>query len=130
MMSKKILNMTLFKENLKKVEVPADNLPSTNTVGLSRVIRYVWNHYPTSLVDFDSFTLEDLYEAKGQMYMISEDSDDDEDDDYYASVVTGEGEEKIIPPVNAWNENHLVESICAVLYRTKKILYENDDDFI
>lgn len=130
-MAKKILNMDLFNQNVSKVlDEQSDNtLPPANTLGLSNVVRYVWNHYPTSCVDFDSFTLDDLYNAKSQFYSLPEDQyDEDEQDSSFIQV--DENGQPIKCEVNCWQENFLVENIIASLYNTKNLVYENDDDFI
>lgn len=116
-MAKKILNMSLFEEKLNNVLVPLEEVQTGNSIGLSNVIRYVWNHYPTSAVDFDSFDLEDVYEAKSYIYGISEDG-------------TEEEEEEHEPTFNPWVEIYMVENVISALYHGKKVVYENDDDFI
>lgn len=120
-MAKKILNMSLFQDNLNMVLIPLEDAQIKHSNGLSNVVKYVWNHYPTSSVDFNSFKLEDVYEAKSYMYGIPSTEQEHEQD---------ENDENDEPVFNPWIENYIVENAISALYHSEKIVYENDDDFI
>lgn len=55
-----------FREQLKPFKVE-QHKKRKDCKGYSNVIHYVWTHTPTSMVDFDSFTIRDVQAALTEM---------------------------------------------------------------
>lgn len=114
-----------FHERLQPYRVP-DKVEQIrkdqNELGISRVIQYVWNHYPTNQVNFDSFTLENLKDAMD--FMSFAPIIEDEDADYVEEVQNSESDS------NIWAIYNEISNIIYYLTRIKGRIYETDDDFI
>lgn len=112
-------NLEPFKK--EPIETGIDNS------GLNNVIRYVWNHYKTRYIDFDSFTYEDVMEAHEYMSVIDDD-DTDVDDEFMPRNFENNTPSEI--ETNAFEEYKYVEDLCAALHHTQNKVYECEDDFI
>lgn len=114
----KKINFQKFERNLEKYRKEEEG---QNEQGLANVIRYVWNHYPTKYVDFDSFSYDDIIEAMDALSAIPVSDDyDDSSDEINHEVVKS----------NPWYHNMIMENTIAKLFHTKNKVYDNDDDFI
>jgi hypothetical protein len=110
------INFQKFDSNLQKYK---KEVSSYDQSGLAQVVRYVWNHYPTSMVDFDSFSYQDVLDALEALLNVPC------DDGIYEPDTPDQ-----IDKYNPWLHNMIVENACANLHRTKHKIYESDDDFI
>ncbi|WP_121616765.1 hypothetical protein [Virgibacillus halodenitrificans] len=112
----KKIDFQKLEKNLEKYQKEEEY----NQRGLANVIRFVWNHYPTQHVDFDSFSYDDIMEAMDALSAIPVDDYMDEIDEMEKENVRN----------NPWFHNMIVENTVANLFHTKNKFYENDDDFI
>lgn len=111
------INFQKLNDNLEKYK---KDEPSSDFSGLGKVISYVWNHYSTSMVDFNSFSYQDVMDAIQTLQEVpSDDGDYEEDNPQHHIEVT-----------NPWLQNMIAENACSNLHRSKNKVYENDDDFI
>ncbi|MEX3623675.1 hypothetical protein [Viridibacillus arvi] len=120
MLNKKF-NFQKFENNLSTLEKTEQE--GLDQKGLASVIRYVWNHYPTSYVDFDTFSYEDVLSAGSEMLCIPTDDVSEEE----------AAEAEAVFPItrNPWYQNMVIENVCGALHQTKNKIYEyEEDDFI
>ncbi len=61
----------LFIKQLKQYEVSKeDNKKYRTNKGFSKALEHVWFHTPTSNVNFDEFTVEDVEDVLGEMELM------------------------------------------------------------
>lgn len=124
-LANQIFDFQKLNQNIKPFRKDNNPQETTKQDGLLKVIKYVWNHYPTASVNFDSFSQEDVQEALRYLTYIPGIEDDEDEDIVTFSGIDGETEN-----INPWEENAQIENICYALHKNRNIIYENDDDFI
>jgi hypothetical protein len=97
-----------------------DSSTSPSSPGLPYVIRYIWNQYHSSDIDFDSFTFDDCIQALDALSEIPPTDDDDEEPSSY----------RFEEMENAFAVYNLLEDVCYDLHKFPLKQYDNDDDFI
>jgi hypothetical protein len=113
------MDFTKLSEEFSKVScVSQSDENERRSIGVSNVMNYVLNQYPTKEIDFHSFSIEDINLAFLDFYFLP--TSDDE-------LTSEERTQLKNHPWSAFLEN---ETVIAGLVRNKKRIYENEDDFI
>ena len=112
-----MIDLQKFASKLKECRSDeTSNSPSSP--GLPFVIRYIWNQYHSSDIDFDSFTFNDCILAYQDLCEIPY---DDEEEHSHHSFVDME---------NTFVVYNLLEDVCYNLHKFPLKQYDSDDDFI
>jgi hypothetical protein len=108
----------LSEEFFKVSNVSQSDEKAQRSIGVSNVMNYVLNHYPTKEIDFHSFSIEDINLAFLDFHFLPNSEDE----------LTAEDKSQLKNhPWAVFLEN---EAVIAGLVRNVKRIYENEDDFI
>jgi hypothetical protein len=113
------MDFTKLSEEFSKVSSvrQSDEITQSST-GVSNVMNYVLNHYPTKEIDFHSFSIEDINLAFLDFHFLPTSEDE---------LTTEDKSQLKNHPWAIFLEN---EAVIVGLVRNVKRIYENEDDFI